>query len=120
MEGEELSYYSGLIPILKKEEKFLKTYINGLLMKGFIRASSSKVSHAVLFAPKKDGGLRLCIDFRRMNAITKPNRYPLPRIDEMQDRLLGAKWFTLIDVRDAYHRVRMKPGEEWKTAFRTR
>ena len=74
----------------------------------------------MLFAPKKNGSLRPCIDYRKLNAITKKNRYPLPRIDELQDRLIGAKWFTAIDIRDAYYRIRMKEGEEWKTAFRTR
>ena len=83
MEGVEPNHYSGLIPISRKEEKFLKIYINGLLVKGFIRASSSKVSYAVLFTLKKDGGLRPCIDFRRMNAIIKLNRYPLPRINKI-------------------------------------
>ena len=74
----------------------------------------------MLFAPKKDRSLRPCIDYRKLNIITKKNRYPLPRIDELQDRLIGAKWFTAIDIRDAYYQIRMKEGEEWKTAFRTR
>jgi hypothetical protein len=74
----------------------------------------------VVFASKKDGGLRPCIDYRQLNNITKKNRYPLPRIDELQDRLLGAKFFTIVDVLEAFNRIRMKPGEEWKTAFRTR
>lgn len=120
MEGKIPTHYGGLIPHSRKEEDYLKEYIGDLLKKGFIRPSESSISHGVLFAPKKDGGLRPCIDFRKLNEITKKNRYPLPRIDELQDRLLGAKYFTLIDVRDAYYRVRMKEGEEWKTAFRTR
>ena len=74
----------------------------------------------MLFAPKKNGSLRPCIDYRKLNAITKKNRYPLSRIDELQDRLIGAKWFMAIDIRDAYYRIRMKEGEEWKTVFRTR
>ena len=67
----------------RKEEEFLKVYINSLLVKGFIRALSLKVSYVVLFTPKKDGGLRLYIDFRKMNAIIKPNRYLLLRIDKI-------------------------------------
>ena len=120
MEGQKPTHYGGLIPLSKKEEDFLKDYVNKHLEKGFIRKSKSSIAHGVLFAPKKDGGLRVCIDYRKLNEITKKNRYPLPRIDELQDRLIGAKWFTAIDVRDAYYRVRMKEGEEWKTAFRTR
>lgn len=119
-EGRTPTHYGGLIPLSKKEEDFLKEYVENLLHKEFIRPSTSPISHGVLFAPKKDGGLRPCIDYRKLNAITKKNRYPLPRIDELQDRLVGAVWFTAIDVRDAYYRIRMKEGEEWKTAFRTR
>src|ERR1700754_4577654 len=119
-EGKTPNHYEGLWRLSKMEEDFLKDYIEKHLAKGFIRPSRSSVAHGVLFAPKKDGGLRPCIDYRKLNAITKKNRYPLPRIDELQDRLLGAKWFTAIDIRDAYYRIRMKEGEEWKTAFRTR
>ncbi|SLM35926.1 gag-pol polyprotein [Lasallia pustulata] len=120
IEGAELKYKGGIIPLSKLEEDFLKEYIEKLLVKEFIRPSTSPVAHGVLFAPKKDGGLRPCIDYRKINALTKKNRYPLPRIDELQDRLVGAVWFTAIDVRDAYYRIRMKEGEEWKTAFKTR
>jgi len=119
-EGKTPTHYQGLIPLSKKEEDFLKEYIEKHLEKGFIRPSKSPIAHGVLFAPKKDGTLRPCIDYRKLNAITRKNRYPLPRIDELQDRLLNAKWFTAIDIRDAYYRIRMKEGEEWKTAFRTR
>ncbi len=119
-DGKTPNHYGGLIPLSKKEEDFLKEYIEKHLAKGFIRPSKSSIAHGVLFAPKKDGSLRPCIDYRKLNAITKKNRYPLPRIDELQDRLLGAKWFTALDIRDAYYRIRMKKGEEWKTAFRTR
>ena len=119
-EGQTPNHYGGLIPLSKKEEDFLKEYIEKHLEKRFIRPSTSLIAHGVLFAPKKDGSLRPCIDYRKLNAIIKKNRYPLPRIDELQDRLLGAKWFTAIDIRDAYYRIRMKEGEEWKTAFRTR
>ena len=104
----------------KKEEDFLKEYIDTHLEKQFIRKSKSHISHGVLFVPKKDGTLRPCIDFRPLNDLTRKNRYPLPRIDELQDRLVGAQWYTAIDIRDAYYRVRMKEGEEWKTAFKTR
>ncbi|CAD0052049.1 unnamed protein product [Aureobasidium pullulans] len=76
--------------------------------------------YPILFAPKKDGSLRLCVDYRKINDITIKNRYPLPNIEELQDRLSKAKWFSKIDLKGAYNLIRMKEGEEWKTAFRTR
>jgi hypothetical protein len=119
-EGKTPTHYGGLRKLSEKEENFLKGYIDRLIQKKFIRQSASPISHAVLFAPKKDGDLRVCIDYRRLNEITRKNRYPLPRIDELQDRLLHKKFFTTIDILEAFNRIRMAEGEEWKTAFRTR
>jgi Reverse transcriptase (RNA-dependent DNA polymerase) len=73
-----------------------------------------------MFVPKKDGTLRLYVDYWALNRITVKNRYPLSLIGELIDRLLGAKIFTKLDLKDAYHRIRIKAGDEWKTAFRTR
>ena len=73
-----------------------------------------------MFVPKKDGTDRLCVDYRQLNDITVKNRYPLPNIAELTDRLSRAKIFTALDLRDGYHLIRIKKGEEWKTAFRTR
>jgi len=70
--------------------------------------------------PKLDGSIRLCVDFRGLNAVTIKNRYPLPLISEILDRLSYTKRFTKLDLRDAYYRMRIKEGDEWKTAFRTR
>ena len=108
-----------------KEEEALREYLKKHLAKGYIRAApydldKARAGYPILFVPKKDGSLRLCVDYRKLNDITIKDVYPLPRIDELQDRLQGAKFFTAIDVRDAYYRVRMKEGHEWKTAFRTR
>ena len=75
---------------------------------------------SVLFGLKKDGGLRLCVDYRGLNSFTKKNRYPLPLISEALDRLVGAKVYTKLDIRDAYNMIRIREGDEWKTAFRTR
>src|SRR5205814_3307007 len=66
------------------------------------------------------GSLRLCVDYRGLNRVTIKNRYPLPLISEMLDRLRSGKVFTKIDLRGAYNLVRIRPGDEWKTAFRTR
>ena len=94
--------------------------MNSSLKKGWIRHSISPAGAPILFVPKKDGGLRLCVDYRGLNKITVKNRHPFPLIGEMLDRLQGAKLFTKLDLRNAYHRIRIKPGDEWKTAFRTR
>jgi hypothetical protein len=98
----------------------LREYIDENLKKGFIRPSSSPAGSPVLFVPKKDGKKRLCVDYRKLNAITTKDRYALPLADELRDRLSGAKVFTKLDLRGAYNLVRMKKGEEWKTAFRCR
>lgn len=119
MEGK----YPGFMPIYKlteKELEVLRKYIDEMMKKGFIRKSKSSAGYPVLFAPKKDGTLRLCIDYRKLNDITIKNRYPLPNIQELRDRLSKAKVFTALDLRGAYNLIRMKEGEEWKTAFRTR
>lgn len=113
----------GFVPIYKLSEKelgVLKKYIEEMLAKGFIRKSKSPAGYPILFAPKKDGSLRPCVDYRKLNDMTKKNRYPLPNIQELRDRLAGAKIFTALDLRGAYNLIRMKEGEEWKTAFRTR
>ena len=82
-DGKTPNHYRGLISLFKKEEDFLKDYIEKHLAKGFIRPSKSSIAHGVLFAPKKNGSLRPCIDYRKLNAIIKKNRYPLSRIDEL-------------------------------------
>lgn len=102
------------------ELKVLKGYIDENLEKGFIRHSTSSAGSPVLFAPKKDGSLRLCIDYRKLNEMTIKDRYALPLANELRDRLGQAKIFTKLDLRGAYNLIRMKEGEEWKTAFRTR
>jgi Reverse transcriptase (RNA-dependent DNA polymerase) len=73
----------------------------------------------VLFIKKKDGSLRLCVDFRRLNAITRKDKYPLPLTSELLDTPSRAKVFTKIDLKHAYHLIRIAAGDEWKTAFRT-
>ena len=104
----------------ERELKVLREYIDENLKKGFIRRSESPAGHPILFVKKKDGSDRLCVDFRTLNDITIKNRYPLLNISELQDRLAGAQYFTALDLRGAYNLIRMKEGEEWKTAFRTR
>jgi hypothetical protein len=98
----------------------LREYLQDSLRNGWIRESTSPAGAPILFTPKKDGELRLCVDYRALNKLTIKNRYPLPLIGEILDRLVGAKVFTKLDLRNAYHRIRIREGDEWKTAFRTR
>ena len=112
--------YGPIYNLSEKELKVLREYLRDALAKGWIRESSSHAGAPILFAPKKDGELRLCVDYRGLNKITKKNRYPLPLIGEILDRLSKAKVYTKLDLRNAYHRIRIREGDEWKTAFRTR
>src|SRR5690606_23295740 len=102
------------------ELKLLREWLDENLSKGFIRASTSSAASPVLFAKKPDGGLRLCVDYRALNKITKKNRYPLPLINESLHQIRGSKIFTKIDLRWGYNLIRIREGDEWKTAFRTR
>ncbi|KAL6331976.1 hypothetical protein AAG906_020329 [Vitis piasezkii] len=102
------------------ELKELKTSLDELLGKGFIRPSTSPWGAPVLFVKKKDGTLRLCIDYRKLNRVTVKNKYPLPRIDDLFDQLKGAKYFSKIDLRTGYHQLRVREEDVSKTAFRTR
>ena len=82
-----------------------------LLDKSFIRPSTSPWGAPVLFVKKKDGSLRLCIDYRQLNKVTIKNKYPLPRIDDLFDQLQGAQCFSKIDLRSGYHQLRIRSGE---------
>ena len=94
--------------------------LQDLLAKGFIRPSTSPYGAPVLFVRKKDGSIRMCVDYRALNKDTIKNKYPLPHIDDLLDRLAGARYFSKIDLRAGYHQVRIAAGDEFKTAFRTR
>ncbi|KAL0561448.1 hypothetical protein IC582_001876 [Cucumis melo] len=102
------------------ELKELKVQLQELLDKGFIRPSVSPWGAPVLFVKKKDGSMRLCIDYRELNKVTVKNRYPLPRIDDLFDQLQGATVFYKIDLRSGYHQLRIKDEDVPKTAFRSR
>ncbi|KAL0534339.1 hypothetical protein IC582_028629 [Cucumis melo] len=106
--------------IAPAELKELKVQLQELLDKGFIRPSVSPWGAPVLFVKKKDGSMRLCIDYRELNKVTVKNRYPLPRIDDLFDQLQGATVFSKIDLRSGYHQLRIKDEDVPKTAFRSR
>ena len=99
------------------ERKALFDYIDEHLKKGFIRRSTSPAASPILFTRRKTGELRLCVDYRGLNAITKKNRYPLPLIDDLLDRTQGCSVFSVIDLKNAFNLIRVKEGDEWKTAF---
>ncbi|KAK4383425.1 Retrovirus-related Pol polyprotein from transposon.6 [Sesamum angolense] len=98
----------------------LKKQLEELLEKGFVRPSTSPWGAPVLFVKKKDGSMRLCVDYRQLNRVTVKNKYPLPRIDDLLDQLKGATTFTKIDLRSGYWQLRIAENDILKTAFRTR
>ncbi|KAH0765510.1 hypothetical protein KY285_001381 [Solanum tuberosum] len=102
------------------ELRELKAQIQELLDKGFIRPSASPWGAPVLFVKKKNGSMRMCIDYRQLNRVTIRNKYPLPRIDDLFNQLQGASVFSKIDLRSGYHQLKIRPEDVPKTASRTR
>ncbi|GBG60081.1 hypothetical protein CBR_g412 [Chara braunii] len=99
----------------------LRRQLKELIEKGWIRPSVSPYGSPVLFVPKKkEGTLRMCIDYRGLNAITVKNREPLPRIDDLLDRVQGCRYFSKIDLKSGYHQIAIRPEDQHKTAFQTR
>jgi hypothetical protein len=96
----------------EKELQELKAYIDKNIKKGFIRLSESPVRYLVMFVPKKNRKLRLCVDFRKLNDITIKNQYPLPNIGELQDQLSYTEIFTALDLQEAYNLICMKKEEK--------
>ena len=95
----------------------MKTFLTAYLANGFIRSYKSLAATLVMFVQRPDGKFRLVVDYRGLNKVTVKNRFPLPLIPEMLDRLHLAKVFAKIDLRNAYHQVRVREGNEWKTTF---
>ena len=92
-----------------------------MLLRGKIRPSKSSAGAPILFVRKKEGrGLRLCVDYRGLNKVTIINQYLLPLMNELRDHVRGAKIFTKLDLKSRYNLIRIKEGDEWKTAFRMR
>ena len=108
-----------LYPLSPPEQKELDAFIKENLDSGRIRPSKSPMAAPIFFGKKKDGSLRIIHDYRALNAITKKNRYPLPLISELVNKLRNARFFTKLDVRWGYNNVRIREGDEWKAAFRT-
>jgi hypothetical protein len=102
------------------ELKELQMQLEEFLKKGYICPSLSPWGAPLLFFKKKDGILRLCIDFRRLNKVTIKNKYPLPSINDLFDQLKGARIFSNIEFRSRYHQVRIKEEDINNTTFKTR
>ncbi|KAJ9557826.1 hypothetical protein OSB04_012440 [Centaurea solstitialis] len=127
----EIEFWIDLVPaatpiakapyrLAPSELKEMLAQLQELLDKGFIRPSTSPWGAPVLFVKKKDGTMRMCIDYRELNKVTVKNKYPLPRIDDLFDQLQGAKFFSKIDLRSGYHQLKVWEEDIPKTAFRTR
>ncbi|KAH0604507.1 uncharacterized protein H6S33_006884 [Morchella sextelata] len=112
--------YGPIYGLSQIELKALREYLDENLPKGFIRASESPAEAPILFVKKSDRTLRLCVDYRGLNAITIKNRYPLPLLKETLAKLSRAQYYTKLDLRWGYNQIRIAERDEWKTAFRTR
>jgi len=109
----------GLYPLSKKELDTLWDYIKEMEDHGKIRRSSSPIGAPILFVPKPDGTLWLCVDYRGLNKIAIKNKYPLPLMNELRSRLGKATIFTILNLKNGYYHIRMAEGEEWKTTFKS-
>ncbi|KAI2650216.1 Retrotransposon-like protein 1 [Labeo rohita] len=108
-----------VFPLSQPESLAMEKYIKEELAKGFIRPSTSPFSAVFFFVKKKDGGLRPCIDYRSLNEVTIKYRYPLPLVPPALEQLRSARYYTKLDLRSAYNLIRIREGNEWKTAFST-
>ena len=118
-EGDTL-HYGSMYPLTLEESKVLEEYIKDMLKKGFIRKSHSPAGYPILFQKKHDNSLRLCVDYKKFNAVTIRNSYPLPLINDIIERAKGVKYLTKLDLRSAYNLISIKEGDGYKTAFRTK
>jgi hypothetical protein len=120
LEGSVPFSYSPLYKMTEEELEALKEYLTENLRKGYIESSSAPFASPILFVRKGNGSLRLCHDFRKLNALTRKDRYPLPLLDEVLSRMSKAKVFTKLDIRAAFNKIRMDKDSEELTSFRTR
>jgi hypothetical protein len=120
VEKDTILGYTPLYNQSTDELRATKQYLLENLDKGFIVPSQAPYAPPILFVKKANGGLRFCIDYRKLNALTKKDRYPFPLMDETLARIDRAKIFTKLDIRQAFHRIRIDPESEDLTTFRTR
>ena len=120
VEGKEPPW-GPIYALSEKELEVLRTYLDDMLRSGKIRPSKSSAGAPILFVPKKEGrGLHLCVNYRGLNKVTMLNRYLLPLMNDLHNRVREAKIFTKLNLKSGYNLIRIKEGDQWKTAFRTR
>ena len=109
-----------IYPMSAHQLNELDKYLKKMMAEGTIADTESPYGAPILFVPKPDGSLELWVDYRNLNKLTILNTAPLPLMDELRDRVAGAKVFTKLDLKDGYHLIQMRKRDEHKTAFRTR
>ena len=109
-----------IYPMSAYQLEALNKYLEKMLAQEKIVHSKSLAGAPILFVPKPDGKLRLCVDYQQLNKLTILNRYLLPLMTELRERVAGATIFTKLNLKDSYHLIRIQKGDEWKTVFQTR
>src|SRR6266436_5036972 len=119
MDGKQAPF-GPIYSLSQHELGVLRKYQDKMIAQGKIKPSKYAAGAPILFVPKPNGKLRLCVDYRGLNNVTIKNCYALPLMNELLDRVAGARVFNKLDIRDGYYLVRIKQGDEWKTSFPTR
>jgi hypothetical protein len=112
LQNESEPPYGPIYKLSESELEVFRNYLAENMERGWIKKLTFPAGAPIFLVKKPDGSLRLCVDYRAFNKFTIKNRHPLPLIDETIDRLAGAKVYTKLDLRDAYHRIKIKPGDE--------
>ena len=117
IENEGSPLHGPIYPLSNTELEALHDYLEDMLGKGFICSSQSPGGAPIMFAKKKDGSLRMCVDYRGLNCITQKNKYPIPLILNLIDQLKSTNIYTKFDLHTGFNNIQIASGHEWKTAF---